>query len=90
MWEQTQDGVSRTFKTKAKESVVLEIKTKDGVAVVHHDGYDQVVCGMRNNKVKIWNDLLFDPVSYQQIKTQMSAICVKKESASSKNATKRR
>lgn len=90
MWEKTNDGLSRKFETKGKESVILEIKTKDGVAVIHRDGYDQVVCGMRDNKVKIWNDLLFDPMSYHQIKTQMSAVCVKKESASSKNGTKRR
>ncbi len=90
MWEKTSDGVCKTFETKSKETVVVEIKTRDGVAVIHRGSYDQTICGMRNNEVKIWNDLLFDPVSYHQIKTQMEALCVKKESASSKGASKRR
>lgn len=90
MWEKTNYGLSRKFETKGKEIVILEIKITDGVAVIHRDGYDQVICGIRNNKVKVWNDLLFDPMTYHQIKTQMSAVCVKKDSVSSKNGTKRR
>lgn len=90
MWENTTDGVARKFETRNKEQVTVEIKTKQGVAVINYPDHEQVICGMRDNKVKIWNDLLFDPVSYHQIKTQMTALCVKKEAASNKNASKRR
>lgn len=90
MWENTNDGVARKFETREKELVTVEIKTKQGVAVIKRGDLEQVICGMRDNHVKIWNDLLFDPVSYHQIKTQMTALCVKKESASNKNASKRR
>ena len=44
---------------------------------------------MRDNQVKIWNDLLFDPVSYHQIKTKMEALLVKKE-AKGNDKSKRR
>lgn len=90
MWKQTQEGVARNFETREKQEVLVEIKTRQGVAVVKYPTHDQVICGMRDNQVKIWNDLLFDPVSYNQIKSQMTMLCVKKESASSKNASKRR
>lgn len=90
MWEHTQEGVARKFETREKQEVTVEIKTRQGVAVVKYPTYEQVICGMRDNQVKIWNDLLFDPVSYNQIKAQMGMLCVKKESASSKTASKRR
>ncbi|MFR7896381.1 hypothetical protein [Turicibacter sanguinis] len=90
MWEHTQEGVARKFETRGKEEVIVEIKTKQGIAVIKYPNYEQVIGWIRDNKVKIWNDLLFDPVTYHQIKSQMTALCVKKETASNKNATKRR
>ena len=43
---------------------------------------------MRDNQVKIWNDLLFDQVTYNQIKSKMEALLIKK--ATKDNKSKRR
>ena len=80
MWKDTNNGSVKQFETRQKEVVTVEIKKKEGVAVI---------AGMRDNQVKIWNDLLFDPVSYHQIKTKMEALLVKKE-AKGNDKSKRR
>ena len=89
MWKDTNNGSVRQFETRQKEVVTVEIKKKEGVAVVVRPNYEQVIAGMRDNQVKIWNDLLFDPVSYHQIKTKMEALLVKKE-AKGNDKSKRR
>ena len=83
MWKDTNNGAVKQFETRQ------EIKKKEGVAVVVRPNYEQVIAGMRDNQVKIWNDLLFDPVSYHQIKTKMEALLVKKE-AKGNDKSKRR
>ncbi|MDE5976914.1 MAG: hypothetical protein K2G70_00395 [Turicibacter sp.] len=89
MWNDTVNGSVRQFETRQKEVVMVEIKKKEGVAVVVRPTSEQVIAGVRDNKVKIWNDLLFDPVSYNQIKTKMESLVVKKDTAAN-NKSKRR
>lgn len=89
MWNETNTGSTKQFETKQKEVVTVEIKKKEGIAVVHRPNYEQAFAGIRDNKVKIWNDLLFDPVSYHQIKTKMETLLVKKDTKGS-DKTKRR
>ena len=79
----------RARKYVGTKNCFLEIKKKEGVAVVVRPNYEQVIAGMRDNQVKIWNDLLFDPVSYHQIKTKMEALLVKQE-AKGNDKSKRR
>ena len=78
MWNETSTGSTREFETNKKETVTVEIKKKEGIAIVHRSNHEQVLAGVRDNKVKIWNDLLFDPMTYHQIKTKMETLLVKK------------
>ena len=79
MWNETSTGSTREFETNKKETVTVEIKKKEGIAIVHRSNHEQVLAGVRDNKVKIWNDLLFDPMTYHQIKTKMETLLVKKD-----------
>ena len=88
MWKDTVNGAEVTFETKQKEKVVVEIKKKEGVAVIVRPTHEQAIAGMRDNHVKIWNDLLFDQVTYNQIKSKMEALLIKK--ATKDNKSKRR
>lgn len=89
MWNETSTGSTREFETKQKETVTVEIKKKEGIAVVHRSNHEQVLAGVRDNKVKIWNDLLFDPMTYHQIKTKMETLLVKKDGNGSDKSKRR-
>ena len=88
MWKDTVNGAEGTFETKQKEKVVVEIKKKEGVAVIVRPTHEQAIAGMRDTHVKIWNDLFFDQVTYNQIKSKMEALLIKK--ATKDNKSKRR
>ena len=89
MWKDTNNGAVKQFETRQKELVTVEIKKKESVAVVVRPNHEQVIAGMRDNQLKIWNDLLFDPVSYQQIKNKMETLLVKKESKGNDKSKRR-
>ena len=89
MWNETSTGSTREFETNKKETVTVEIKKKEGIAIVHRSNHEQVLGGVRDNKVKIWNDLLFDPMTYHQIKIKMESLLVKKEGAGSDKLKRR-
>ncbi|WP_235070864.1 hypothetical protein [Turicibacter sp. TJ11] len=89
MWNETSTGSTREFETNKKETVTVEIKKKEGIAIVHRSNHEQVLAGVRDNKVKIWNDLLFDPMTYHQIKTKMETLLVKKDGNGSDKSKRR-
>lgn len=89
MWKDTSNGSVKQFETRQKEVVTVEVKKKEGVAVVLRPNYEQVIAGVRDNQVKIWNDLLFDPVSYHQIKNKMESLLVKKETTGNDKSKRR-
>ena len=78
MWQDTKDGVAKEFITKDKRTVLFEIKRKAGLGVIKHDGFEQVVFGIRDGNVKVWNDMLFDSVINEQIKSKMNSLLIKK------------
>jgi len=79
MWVDTKNGYLATLMTKDKEEVTAEIDRHRQLCIVSHkNGQQQVVCGVRDNKVKIWNDQVFDPGTTKQIKAKMEATVLKK------------
>jgi len=79
MWEDTKNGYVAKLVTKQKEEVTVEIIKHKQVCVVHRaSGLEQIVCGVRDNKVKIWNDQVFDAGTNQLIRAKMEATVIKK------------
>lgn len=84
MWKDTKEGVRAELVTKKKEKVDFEIRRREGLGVIHRGAASQVVFGMTDNKVKIWNDMMFDPSTTSLIKAKMEELCVKKQAPSNK------
>ncbi|MCL1949399.1 MAG: hypothetical protein FWF59_06680 [Turicibacter sp.] len=79
MWEDTKGGYTANLITKNKEQVIAQIdRHKQQCVVCRPNGIQQVVCGVRDNKVKIWNDQVFDPGVTNLIKAKMEATVLKK------------
>jgi len=85
MWEDTKEGFTAKMMTTKKEEVTVKInKQKQHCVVERSNGLQQVVCGVRDNQVKIWNDQIFDPNINKQIKSKMEATVLKKVVANPK------
>lgn len=85
MWEDTKDGFTAKMITTKKEEVTVKIIRQRQICVVDRDGgLQQIICGVRDNKVKIWNDQVFDANINNQIKAKMEATVLKKVVANPK------
>ena len=78
MWTDTKNGFTATLMTRQKEEVTVEINRPKQLAFVCGSVCDRVICGVRDNKVKIWNDQIFDPGTTNLIKAKMEATVLKK------------
>ena len=81
MWQDTKDGIAKEFITRQKETVLFEIKRKAGLGVVNRDGFEQIIFGVRDGQIKIWNDMLFDAATNDQIKSKMDSLIFSKARA---------
>ncbi|MGL4335775.1 MAG: hypothetical protein ACRCST_02695 [Turicibacter sp.] len=78
MWKDSTKGYSCDFISKKGETLTVEIQKTAEVAVVKTPTGDRVFMGMRNNQVKIFNDMYFDEGNTNAIKAQMAKVCMKK------------
>lgn len=80
MWTDTKDGFEATLVTKKKETVKFSINRQKQLGVIERPTHQQVIFGVRDNKVKLWNDQIFDPMINGLIRSKMEATVLKKVS----------
>ena len=84
MWKDSGKGYAAEFVSKKGEVLTVEIQKNNEAAVVKRDNTEHVIMGMRNNEVKIYNDLFFDENATKEIKNKMAQVCKKKVEATNK------
>ena len=77
MWQDSANGISAEFPAKNGVMFTVELNRKREVATIN-DGVERVIMGMRDNKVRIYNDLIFDANVNNSIKARMGQLFIKK------------
>ncbi|HAX72743.1 MAG TPA: hypothetical protein DCY20_04405 [Firmicutes bacterium] len=77
MWKDSAKGIECEFVSKKGEMLTVEIQKNLERAVVK-GAIEHVIMGMRENKVRIYNDLYFDESINNLIRTKMGQLFIKK------------
>ncbi len=77
MWTKSENGFEAKFPAKNGEMLTVELDRRQEQAIVKGNP-DRVLMGMRDNKVKIYNDLFFEANINNSIKQYMGQLFIKK------------
>ncbi len=86
MWKDSANGIEGVFPSRNGEMLTVELHRKKEQAIVKTTT-EHIIMGMRDNKVKIYNDLFFEGHTNNLIKERMGQLFIKKVDA---KANKRR
>ena len=77
MWTNSENGFEAKFPAKNGEMLTVELDRKKEQAIVKGNP-DRILMAMRDNKVKIYNDLFFEGNINNSIKERMGQLFIKK------------